>query len=57
MSLLGFSGKAGRALLEERLDAFLRVGAGGEVADALQVERDGVERVLRAPACSTSGGG
>ena len=57
MSLLGFSGKVGRALLEERLDAFLRVGAGREVADALQVERHGVERILRAPACSTSAGG
>src|SRR5262245_24648315 len=46
--LAGPKREVGRAFFEERLDAFLRVGAGGEVADALQVERHGVERILGA---------
>src|SRR5258708_21666347 len=47
--LAGLEREMRGALLEERLDAFLRIGAGREMADALQVERHGVERVLRSP--------
>ena len=45
--LAGLQREGGGALLEERLDAFLRIAARRHVADALEVERDGVEWVLR----------